>query len=305
MQVTVNRNRIYLGAAILVTALALLWLLFSPAGIRVETAKATRSELLDTIDAEGYTRVKNKFTITAPVSGKLKRIGLKEGDYILKDYPITEVDPNPPMQQSPRSYGNGPNPYAAKVFAPVGGRILRVFEKSERFLEVGTPLVEIGDPSNIEIVIDVLSTDAVKIRPGSTALIETADSGEPIRAKVKVIEPQAVTKVSALGVEEKRVDVVADFTEAKPALGDNFRVDVSIIIWQGQDVLSVPNSALFRSGNSWQVFVVTWGRARLRDVEVGHRSSTSTEIKSGIDEGDVVVVHPPNVLSDGSRIEED
>ena len=302
MEIAMNRNRIYIAGAIAVVTLFLLWMVFSPAAIRVETARVGRAELLDTIDAEGRTRVKNRFTVTAPVSGKLKRIGLREGDYILRNYPITEVDPNPPIPRAPSETGDRPNPYAAKIFSPTSGRVLRVLEKSERYLEVGTPLLEIGDPSSIEVVVDVLSTDAVRIRPGSWMLIENNDSGEPLHAQVRTIEPQAATKVSALGVEEKRVDVVADFLDQKPAFGDNFRLDVRIIVWKGDNVLSVPNSALFRSGESWNVFVVDAGRAYLRTVETGHRSRTDTQITRGLEEGETVILHPPALMSDGSRV---
>lgn len=301
MQIGTHRNRIFIGVG-LVASILLLWMIFRPAAVRVEIANAVRSPLMDTIDAEGKTRVKRKFTITAPVSGKLKRIELREGDFIVRNYPITEVDPNPPIQRAPTNPSGLPNPYAAKVFAPSSGRVLRIFEKSERFLEVGTPLLEIGDPSNIEVVVDVLSSDAVRIHPGLKMLIDNPDSADPIRAQVKVVEPQAITKVSALGVEEKRVDVIADFVGTQPTFGDNFRVDAHIVVWQGSDVLSVPNSALFRSGDDWNVFVVEGSRAYLRKVATGHRSRTNTEITEGLNEGDAVIVHPPNGLADGSRV---
>ncbi|HEX6124121.1 MAG TPA: efflux RND transporter periplasmic adaptor subunit [Pyrinomonadaceae bacterium] len=305
MELGINQNRLLIAGVIGVAALILLWMVFRPAAVRVEMVRAVRSQLLDTVDAEGRTRVKNKFTVTAPVSGKLKRIGLREGDNIVRNYPITEIDPNPPIPRAPSSTPTDwPNPYAAKVFSPASGRVLRVFEKSERYLEVGTPLLEIGDPTNIEIVVDVLSTDAVRIRPGSRMLIENTDTG-PIRAQVKTIEPQALTKVSALGVEEKRVDVVGDFIEAKPNFGDNFRLDVRIVLWQGEDVLSIPNSALFRAGEDWNVYAVERGKAYLRKVEIGHRSRTDTQILSGLEEGDTVVAHPPNSLTDGARVEEE
>ena len=300
-----DRKRIYVVVAIGVLALAALWMYFRSEPIPVETARVVRAQLVDTIDVEGRTRVKNKFTVTAPVSGKLRRIALREGDNILKNYPITEVDPNPPIPRSPIQSTDLPNlsnPYAANIFAPASGRILRIFEKSERFLEAGTPLLEIGDTTEIEIVVDVLSTDAVRIRPGLKMLVENLDSNEPVVARVRTIEPQASTKTSALGVEERRVDVIADFVGSKPPFGDNFRLDVHIVLWQGNDVLSIPNSALFRSGEDWNLFVVESGRAYLRKVSLGHRSSTDTQILDGVDEGDEVVVHPPNSLSDGVRI---
>lgn len=302
MEIDSKRKRILVGTAIGLVLLLLAWLIFRPAAIRVETAQASRTELTDTIDAEGRTRVKKKFTVTSPVSGKLKRIELKEGDFVLRNYTITEVDPNPPVPRVPTNNSELPNAYAAKVFSPASGRVLRIFEKSERFLEVGTPLLEIGDPTSLEIVVDVLSTDAVRIRPGLRMLIDTIDSGEPIQAQVRTVEPQATTKVSALGVEEKRVDVVADFIDSKPAFGDNFKLEVHIVVWRGENILSVPNSALFRSGEDWSVYVVEVGRAYLRRVATGHRSRTDTQITDGLSEGETVVLHPSNSLTGGSRV---
>jgi HlyD family secretion protein len=265
-------------------------------------AKVQLMPLSETVDVEGRTRVKRKYTITSPVSGKLKRIELREGDNILQNFLITEVDPNPPIPRAPTVAGEFPNPYAAKVYAPASGTVLRILEKSERFIELGTPLLELGDPTNIEIVADVLSTDAVKIHPGALVLVENVPSEEPVTARVKTVEPQAVTKVSALGVEEKRVDVVADFLGAKPAFGDNFRVDVRIVVWEGDDVLCVPTGALFTLGDEWNVFVVENGRAYRRAVKTLHRSRSETQITDGLTEGEVVVLHPQNTLSDGAWV---
>jgi multidrug efflux pump subunit AcrA (membrane-fusion protein) len=305
MGIDLTKKQIYIGAAIVIGTVALLWLAFRPAAIQVETATAVRSQLLDTVDAEGRTRVQNKFIVTAPVSGKLKRITLREGDHIPRSYMITEIDPNPPIPRSPAPDNPGPNAYAAKIYAPATGRILRIFEKSERFLEAGTPLMEIGDPSNLEVVADILSNDAVKVRPGLRMLIEDPSSGEFVVARVRTVEPQASTKISALGVEEKRVDIVADFVGKKPAYGDNFRIDVRIVVWQGNDVLCVPNSALFRADEGWHVFVIKGGRAYSRKVETGHRSRTDTQILDGLVDGDTVVVYPPNNLADGDRVSVD
>jgi HlyD family secretion protein len=265
----------------------------------------SRLPLIETVDAEGRTRVKLKYVVTSPVAGKLKRIELREGQRVFQNSLVTEVDPNPPIPRAPRPPGNFPNPYAAKVYAPASGIVLRVYEESERYIDVGTPLIEIGDPANIEIVADVLSTDAVSIRPGMPVLLEDVRSGEPVRARVTTVEPQAVTKVSALGVEEKRVDVVADFVGPKPGFGDNFRIDVQVVIWQGDDVLCVPNAALFTIGDEWNVFVVDGGRAYRRVVKVLHRSRTNTQIVDGLAEGDTVVLHPPNGMADGTRVEQE
>jgi multidrug efflux pump subunit AcrA (membrane-fusion protein) len=299
-----NRRNLYYAAAAGVAVLLSLWF-FWPSAVKVEMAEVRRLPLLDTVDAEARTRVKRKYTVTSPVSGKLERIELQEGYKVFQSSLIAEVDPNPPIPRAPTTPDNRPNPYAAKVFAPATGTILRVFEKSERFIAAGTPLLEIGDPANIEIIADVLSTDAVKIHPGSVVLIENVQSAEPVRARVRTVEPQATTKVSALGVEEKRVDVVADILGTPPAFGDNFRVDVRIVVWQGDNVLSVPNGALFTLGGEWNVFVVERGRAYRRSVKTLHRSRSETQIIDGLTEGESVILHPPNGLSDGSRVSEE
>jgi multidrug efflux pump subunit AcrA (membrane-fusion protein) len=302
MDLTLLTNRKYMSIAIVVAAAVLLWLVFSPATTSVETAVAKRQPLIVTIDAEGKTRVKNKYTVTAPVSGKMNRIALNEGDNIPRDFVITEIDPNPPMPRPPSELAGRPNPYTFKVYSPAAGKILSVADKSERYVQAGTPLVEIGDPTNIELVVDVLSTDAVQVHSGSTVLIDRSDSGDPFRARVRVVEPQAVTKISALGVEEKRVDIVADFIDQKPAFGDNFRMDARIVVWQADDVLTVPNSSLFRVGENWNVFVLSGRKAVLRAVSVGHRSSSDAEIIGGLNEGEKVIIHPPSSISDGSRV---
>lgn len=302
MDLSLITNRKYMWIVIVVAAAVLLWFVFSPSATSVETALAKRQPLIVTIDAEGKTRVKNKYTVTAPVSGKMNRIVLNEGDNIPRDFVITEIDPNPPMPRPPSELAGRPNPYTAKVYSPAAGRVLSIADKSERYVQAGAPLLEIGDPTNIELVVDVLSTDAVQVHPGSAVLIDRSDSGEPLRARVRVVEPQAVTKVSALGVEEKRVDIVADFIDQKPAFGDNFRVDARIVVWQADDVLTVPNSALFRVGENWNVFVVSGRKAILRAVSIAHRSSSEAEVISGLNEGEKVIIHPPSSVSDGSRV---
>jgi multidrug efflux pump subunit AcrA (membrane-fusion protein) len=291
-----------IGGAVL---LALAAWAFWPTAVTVEMADARITTLAETVDAEGWTRVRRKHTITSPVSGRLKRIGLREGDNVPQNYLIAEVDPNPPIPRTAPTPDDHPNPYAAKIYTPAAGKILRVLEKSERFVEVGTPLLEVGDPGDIEIVADVLSTDAVRIRPGMEVSIENLQTAEPVKARVDVVSPQALTKVSALGVEEKRVDIVAQFVGPKPPLGDNYRMDVRVLIWRGENVLCIPTSALFASGDTWNVFVVEWGRAYRRPVRILHRSRTETEIIEGIAEGTTVILHPSNTLVDGTRVTAD
>jgi HlyD family secretion protein len=186
--------------------------------------------------------------------------------------------------------------------APVAGRVLRVIEKSERVVSAGTPILTLGDSKQLEIVADVLSTDAVNIQPGMPVLLEGWGGDHPIRARVRLVEPGGFTKVSALGIEEKRVNVISDFVESPGPLGDGYRVETRTVIWSGENVLNVPQSALFRQGSGWSVFAIEGGRAKRRDVEIGHRNQTAAEILNGISVGEEVILHPSNQLSDGVRV---
>ena len=191
---------------------------------------------------------------------------------------------------------------AVKVQSPVNGKVLRVLEESERVVVAGAPLLELSSPAKLEVVIELLSTDAVKISPGALLLIEGWGGPEVLEARVRLIEPSAFTKVSALGIEEQRVNVVGDLTTPSTALGDGYRVEGRIVVWQADDVLKVPVSSLFRRGESWSLFVVENGEARLRDVEVGQRTSFEAEIKAGLEAGAEVIVHPSNRITDGTRV---
>ena len=186
--------------------------------------------------------------------------------------------------------------------APVAGRVLRIVEKSERVVQAGAPVVVLGDPRKIEVVTDVLTTDAVNIRPGASVLLEGWGGDHPLQAKVRLVEPSGFTKISALGVEEKRVNVIADFVDPPRELGDGYRVEARIVTWEGRDVLKIPGSATFRERENWNVFVVEQGRARRRSVQIGHRNQTEAEILSGLTDGDEVILHPSNQLSDGVRV---
>jgi HlyD family secretion protein len=168
---------------------------------------------------------------------------------------------------------------------------------------VGTPLLEIGDPADLEIVVDVLSADAVKIRPGDEMRLEAWGGEETLRARVRLVEPSGFTKLSALGVEEQRVNVIGEFVDPPGALGDGYRLEARIVVWRADDVLRAPASALFRRGPDWHVFVAEDGRARLRPVEVGHRSVEAAELRGGLEPGTKVVLHPTDQLADGVRIE--
>jgi len=185
--------------------------------------------------------------------------------------------------------------------APADGRVLRLYEDSERVVPSGAPILEIGDPSRLEVVVDVLSTDAVGIPPQAPMRLD-AGSGRIFDARVRIIEPAAFTKISPLGVEEQRVKLIGEFTGQVPEVGDAFRVDASIELWSSRDVLKVPAGAVFRRNDGWGVFVVEDGRARMRTVAVGHRNPDDAEIVSGLAAGEAVVVHPGDHLDDGVRV---
>jgi multidrug efflux pump subunit AcrA (membrane-fusion protein) len=295
-------NKYILIAVAVAIALLVIWMIFKPSTITVEAAKVARGDLMVTIESEGRTRFKDKFTVTAPIGGKMLRVNIREGDLIPRGYVITEVDPNPPTPRPPGETNSNINPYSSKVYSPIAGRVLQVIEKNERVVAAGTPIIEIGNPGPVEIVIDVLSSQAAQVRPGTDVLIESENGAEPVKARVRVVEPQAITKISALGVEERRVNIIADIMSKDAHYGDNFRVDTQIIVWQGKNVLSVPTSALFRNGDAWNVFVVQLGMAHRREVQIGHQSSSQSEVLGGLDEGESVVLHPPNELTENSFV---
>jgi HlyD family secretion protein len=186
--------------------------------------------------------------------------------------------------------------------SPVSGQVLNVVEKSERVVASGSPLIVIGDPAKMEIVADVLTTDAVKVKVGDTVLLEGWGGDYPIRARVRRIEAAAFMKISALGVEEQRVNVIADFVDPPGLLADGYRVEARIVVWEKDDVLTVPASAVFREGDGWSVFLVEGGFIRRRGVEIGHRTSQQVQVISGLSEGQSVVLHPSNQIKDGARV---
>ena len=189
-----------------------------------------------------------------------------------------------------------------KLESPVSGKVLRIPERSERVVSAGEALLIVGDAEDLEIVIDFLSTEAVKIKPGMPVLIEGWGGDEPLQAKVRVVEPYAFTKISALGVEEQRVNVIADFVGPHAELADAYRIEARVVIWQADNVLKAPASALFRSQDGWAAFVVDSDRARLRQVDTGRRTPFDVEVLSGLQAGEQVILHPSNDISDGTHV---
>jgi HlyD family secretion protein len=376
----------YAGAALLAGVIvAGLW----PRLIPVEFAHATVGTLRATVNEEGKTRIKERYLVSAPVTGQLRRIPYKAGAEVKAGETILAViDPVQPTPLDPRTRAtseakrdaaaanvekarasrafakselsrfeklfaektvsvqelesaqlrdaaaakdesaaegalrqaeaelgeftplenpaSGPRP-PMEVKATVSGRVLRVLEESSRVVTPGTPLVEIGDPANLEVVVEVLSRDGASIRPGAKVEFAQWGSGAPLEGRVRLVEPAAFTKVSALGVEEQRVNVIADLLtppEQRPTLGDKFRVEARIVTWEKPDALKVPAGALFRRGEDWAVFAVTEGRAKLRVVKTGKSSGTETEVLDGLKNGEAVILYPGSRVKDGNSVRE-
>ena len=386
-------KRILTIAALLVAA-GVVGLMLRPSPLVVETGRVSSGRMRVSIEEEGKTRVRDRFVVSAPVTGRIDRIGLHEGDLVTQGAELVRIAPLPlderaraeaearlqaaraaeraararvdravaALEQARRSHSRadqleakgmmaleereqaelaeqtlardlesarfaarasafeveaarsvllaaGPDPAgraaaAIVVRSPVAGTVLRVLQESERSVSAGTPLLEIGDPANLEIVLDLLSSEAVRVRPGAPMLLDGGD-GRVLRARVRMVEPSAFTKVSALGVEEQRVNVIGDFIETPGRLADAYRVEASITVWEAADVLKAAGSALFRRGSGWSVFVIEDGRARRRDVEVGHRNAAEAEILRGLTAGQVLVLHPGQSIEDGSRVRPD
>lgn len=192
-----------------------------------------------------------------------------------------------------------------EIISPVNGQVLSVLQKSEGVVQAGTPVIEVGDPAALEIVIDVLSQDATRIRPGAATDIVRWGGKRPLRAHVRSIEPSAFTKLSALGVEEQRVNVIVDLDEPRETwstLGDGYRVEARISVWEDDDVIRVPASAVFRHEKEWAAFVVENGEAVVRKVELGETNGLETEVVSGLEEGEIVIGYPSDSVRDGVSV---
>jgi len=373
-------------AGVTVVVIAILFILMMPAPLPVDTEIVRRGVLTVRLEGEGRSRVKERFTISSPVNGRLERILLDEGDAVTSNAVVARITPpslntreytraeaamrsseaalgaagarerqvKVDLEQARRKYDRYTvlfeqgavskeeyeevkatrdmlaKEYSAatmttrssrfdvdaaravvdsalegsffEVRSPRDGLVLKILEKSERIIAAGTPLVEIGNAHDIELVIDVLSSDAVKVAPGMQVVIEEWGGGSALQGRVRFIEPAAVTKISSLGIEEKRVNIIIDLDEPERRLGDNYRVQADIVLWRGDNVLQVPVSSLFRGDEDWEVFTVRRGRAIVQPVTIGRRGAYEAEVIDGVREGDLVVVHPTNDLEDGMRV---
>ena len=387
--------RAHRGAVIgVIGTAAIVALAMWPEAIGVDTATVTRGPLVVTVDAEGRSRVRDRFVVSAPVGGRVLRIDLEPGDRVERGDIVARVDAGAAplldvrsrseaeaaveaaraavgaaraererasaalahagqeLERSRRMTAAGalaaqdrdarqaeeriaretlavasyaldaaaaellraearlvPRAAASRsavaVRAPAAGVILRRLHESEAVVPAGSSLVEIGEPARIEIVSDLLSADATRVKAGARALVDQGAGTAPLEAVVRRIEPSGFTKVSALGVEEQRVNVILDLVESGEddvVLGDAYRVDVRIVVWEADDVVQVPTSALVRHDARWAVYEVRDGRARLTPVEIGRQTGRDAEVAAGLREGTTVVAHPPDSLADGARV---
>jgi HlyD family secretion protein len=392
-------KRTVIAAALLIAAAGLTWLAW-PKPIATDLATVSSARMEVNVEDEAKTHVRNVYTVSAPLTGRLLRISQLVGDEVSKQTVVAVLQPTTPSFHDVRSHQemvaalaaaeaaiklgeaevrrieaaldfsrselvraerlasteaisgknldkakfdvqtneaalasaraqvevrkserasvaarlSQPEDAAAqvsttcciKVYAPVDGRVLKIVQESETVVLAGAPLIEIGNPLDLEVVAELLSTDAVKIAAGAPVRID-GWGGKPIGGRVVRVDPAGFVKVSALGIEEQRVKTTIDFAdppEAWSRLGHDYRVIVHVNIWSGDNVLQIPVSALFRRGDDWATFVEKDGRARLARVEVGHRNNRAAEVLSGLVEGERVVLHPSDRIAEGVRIAE-
>jgi HlyD family secretion protein len=239
---------------------------------------------------------------------ELSQTGLKTAEEGLRaaDFSVSRAEYDLQVARA-RLQEPGSSGRTIEIVAPIDGVVLRRMRESEAVVPAGEPLIEIGNFDQLEVVADLLSTDAVRVPLNARVLIEQWGGGRPLEGRVRRIEPSGFTKVSALGVEEQRVNVIVDFldrAEAARVLGDSYRVEVRILVWEAPDVLLAPVGVLFRRGDDWAVFVVEEGRARSVVVELGQRGTSDVEVTSGLEAGSRLVLHPPDTLRDGARVAE-
>ena len=272
---------------------------------RMSTAEFDRTKRLreqKVLSAQEYEAAEMRAE-TASQDVRAAEFALKVAEFELQQAQALLIRGQPVSPGSDQPRNSGAEPLV--LTSPVSGHILRVLQESARVVPAGFPLLEVGDATDLELRIEVLSRDGVAIRPGARVMLEQWGGPEPLAARVRLVEPSAFTKISALGVEEQRVYVIADFTDAierRPTLGDAYRVEARVVTWENPAALQAPSGALFQRGGAWQAFVAEGGRARLRTVTPGRGNGIATEILDGLREGDQVVVYPGDKVADGTRV---
>ena len=220
-------------------------------------------------------------------------IAVRQAELASAEARLLQTDPSNPAKMD----------CCVNIVAPVSGTVLSIAVKSEQAVSAGMKIAEIGDVSDLEVAVELLSSDAVRIKPGAKAQIVDWGGGESINATVRRVDPSAFTKVSALGIEEQRVNAVLDLDGTDPRLGHNYRVFAKMAIWECQKCVQVPISALFRTGNEWTVFVVDGKRLKQQQVSIAHMNADVAEVTDGLKPQTVVVIHPNDVLADGALVE--
>ncbi|MEQ9095895.1 MAG: HlyD family efflux transporter periplasmic adaptor subunit [Phycisphaerales bacterium] len=398
-------RRITLVALAVAIVLAIAWAL-RPRPVDVDIAMVKRGSMAITVEEEGVTRISERYVVSSPLAGRLRRLTLDPGDSVRAgETVIAVIDPADPELLDPRAIaqaearvraaeaaleraramreraqtaynlaetelgrlanaredgaaneqelvraeaaersaadalraasfeadiavyelevaraalllsrgepieGDTPRVGSLTLTSPIDGVVLRVEEESVRVVAAGDALVEVGDLSDLEVVIDVLSSDAVAIEPGARVAITDWGGAGTLEAIVRLVEPSGFTHVSALGIEEQRVNVIADFITPRQdrlTLGDHFRVEASIVVWEVDDALVIPATSAFRREDGWAVYVIegrgTEGTARLTSVTLGQRNAESMQVLDGLSEGQQIVRYPGDGLTDGVRV---
>ncbi|WP_151612091.1 efflux RND transporter periplasmic adaptor subunit [Sinorhizobium alkalisoli] len=265
---------------------------------RAELARAEGLARSDTISARDLEKARFDLeTIEAQLATAKAQLEVRRREQAVASAHLTG------SSEADASAGEG---CCVQIRAPVNGRVLRIVQEDEAVVQAGAPLVQIGDPKDLEIVADFLSTEAVQIKTGAAVTID-GWGGPIVRGRVKRVDPAGFVKVSALGIEEQRVGTVIDLVdppESWARLGHDFRVIVHVAIWESADALTIPVSALFRRGDDWAVFAVKDGRARATIVRTGQRNSKLVEVLSGLSPGDRVLLHPSDRVAEGTAVAE-
>jgi HlyD family secretion protein len=390
MSRNIRKWLVYTLVVLAVVVILGLWLLPEP--VTVEMFEVDSGPLVVTVEEQGRTQALNRYSVAAPISGRLMRTPFREGDWVEKDAVLAHIAPPPEdlreeatlraalaaaeahqreaaahleeaqsnlrqaegeavrrselherglvsieerdrfvqaadgaraRQSSAEAsmaaaeanvesararllglYGSQDGGGMAEVKAPVAGRVLVVYEESERVVQAGSPLFDLSEGDALELVIDVLTQEAVQVDPGDEIIITDWGGQDVLKGVVRIVEPCAYMKVSTLGVEEQRVNIIGDFIESPPSLGAEYRVQAAIVVWQSDSVTRIATSAIFRHRGAWHTFVVEGGRASLRALEIGQLNDEFGEVLAGVSPGDQVIVYPSDLIIEGVRVDQ-